>query len=278
MISASMAVSTAPAAAISKRATDARQARLARFLAMVIDLVVFGILSSVVNNVYGVTQVTSGSPIEVGASTAFFTTATTVAWPWLVVLWMAYFIVPEGLFGASFGKILNGLCVVRIDGAPITFGSIVIRNVLRLIDVLPGAYLLGGVLVLVSGGSQRLGDLVAGTTVIRRVSATSPHATRHPARGARRVLGLALVAALLFTIAFDYFGRAPLVLEGLFNQHQLMEPDLSSYQLGTPQWELGRVTYPLTGFSPAQTCRGTISLNWDWTGWEMSDGQFFCQP
>src|SRR5665213_3241339 len=180
-----MAVSTAPMGAISTVVTQARQARLARVVAMVIDLITFGILSLVVNNVYGVTQVTGGSPIGVGASSAFFTTATTVAWPWLIVLWMAYFIVPEGLFGASFGKILNGLCVVRVDGAPITFASIVIRNVLRLIDVLPGAYLLGGALVLVSGDSQRLGDLVAGTTVIRRENATSPHATRHPARGAR---------------------------------------------------------------------------------------------
>ena len=245
---------------------------------MIIDLITFGILSFVINNVYGVTQVTGGSPIGVGASTAFFTTATTVAWPLLVLLWLAYFIVPEGLFGASFGKILNGLCVVRVDGAPVAFGSIVIRNVLRVIDVLPGAYLLGGVLVLVGGDSQRLGDLAAGTTVIRRDNALSPHATRHPARGARRVLGVALVAALLFTIAFDYFGRAPLVAEGLFNQHLLMEPGMSSYQLGTPQWGLGRVTYPLTGFSGAKTCTGKISLNWSWTGWEMSDGQLLCQP
>ena len=264
--------------AISTVVTQARQARLARVVAMVIDLITFGILSLVVNNVYGVTQVTGGSPIGVGASSAFFTTATTVAWPWLIVLWMAYFIFPEGLFGASFGKILNGLCVVRVDGAPITFGSIVIRNVLRLIDVLPGAYLLGGALVLVSGDSQRLGDLVAGTTVIRRENATSPHATRHPARGARRALGVTLVGALLFTFAFDYFGRAPLVVEGLFNQHQLMEPGLSSYQLGTPQWGLGQVTYPLTSFYGARTCAGTISLNWDWAGWWMSSGTLVCQP
>ena len=272
-----MAVSTAPAATTSKASTAARQARLARFVAMLIDLVVLGILSFVVNNVYGVTQITGGSPIGVGAGTAFFTTATTVAWPWLIVLWMAYFIVPESLFGASFGKILNGLCVVRVDGAPLGIGSTVIRNLLRIIDVLPGFYLLGGLLVLISGDSLRLGDLAAGTTVIHRENALSPTATRHPARGARRALGVALVAAILFTIAFDYFGRGPLVLEGLFNQHRLMEPTLSSYQLGSPQWELGRVTYPLTGFSGDQTCRGEISLNWDWTGWETSDGTLLCQ-
>jgi uncharacterized RDD family membrane protein YckC len=273
-----MAVSTAPTGTISKVVIYARQARLARFVAMLIDLVVFGILSLVVNNVYGVTQVTGGSPIVVGSATTYFTTATTIAWPWLVVLWMAYFIVPEALFGASLGKILNGLCVVRVDGALLSVRSVVIRNVLRLIDVLPGLYLLGGLLLLISGDSQRLGDLAAGTTVIHRDNTLTPHATRHPARGARRALGLALVGALLFTIAFDYFGRAPLVLEGLFNQHRLMEPTLSSYQLGTPRWEFGRVTYPLTGFSGAQTCTGKISLNWEGTGWETSDGTLLCQP
>ena len=273
-----MAVSTAPIGAVSPRAIEARQVRLARFLAMFIDLIAFGILSFLVNNVYGVTQVTGGSPLAIGAATAYFTTATAVGWPWLGVLWMAYFIVPESLFGASFGKILNGLCVVRIDGAPLSIRSIVIRNVLRLIDVLPGAYLLGGLLVLLTGNSQRLGDLVAGTTVIRRANALAPHETRHPVRGARRALGAALIAAFLLTIAFDYFARAPLVVEGLFNQHQLLEPDLSSYRLGAPSWGLGRVTYPLTGYSGTQTCTGSISLDWSWIGWEMSDGQLLCQP
>ena len=245
---------------------------------MFIDLITFGILSFVVNNVYGVTQVTGGSPVPVGVGTAYFTTATSVGWPWLVLLWMAYFIVPESLFGASFGKILNGLCVVRIDGAPVSFGSIVIRNVLRLVDVLPGIYLLGGLLVLISGSSQRLGDLAGGTTVIQRANALAPHETRHPARGARRALSAVLIAAFLLTMALDYFARAPLVVEGLFKQHQLLEPDLSSYRLGAPRWGLGRVTYPLTGYSGTQTCTGSISLDWSWIGWEMSDGQLLCQP
>ena len=273
-----MAVAAWPQSAVTERATQARQVRWRRVLALVLDLVAFYFVNLAINNVYGVTQVTSGSPIPDEGGAASFASATAVAWPWLVLLWMAYYIVPESLFGASLGKLLTGLCVVRLDGRPVGLGSIVIRNVLRYVDVLPGLYLIGGVLVLLTGSSQRLGDLVAGTTVIDRAHAFEPDATRHPARGARRVLGLALVAALLVTIAFDYFGRAPLVVEGLFNQHQLMEPGLSSYQLGTPQWGLGQVTYPLTSFYGAQTCTGTISLNWDWAGWWMSSGTLVCQP
>jgi uncharacterized RDD family membrane protein YckC len=273
-----MAVAAAPERSISERAIEARQARLDRFLAMVLDLIVFGILSFIVNNVYGVTQVTSGLPLTGDATSAFFTSSTSVAWPWLVVLWLAYFIVPESLFGASLGKIVRGLCVVRVDGGPVSLGSILVRNVLRLVDALPFAYLIGGVLVLGTGSGQRLGDMVAGTTVIHRARAIEPHATRHPARGARRAVGLGLLALLLFTIAFDFLGRPPLIVEGLYNQHELLGPNLTSYRLGSPQWDQGRVTYPLTAYEGGKACTGSISLDWNWTGWEMSDGQLLCPP
>lgn len=272
-----MAVATAPERSISEREIEAHQARMDRFLATVLDLIVFGILSFIVNNVFGVTQVTSGAPLSGDATSAFFTTTTSVAWPWLVLLWMAYFIVPESVFGASLGKMVRGLCVVRVDGGPVSFGSILVRNVVRLVDVLPGIYLLGGVLVLGTGNSQRLGDMVAGTTVIHRARALEPRATRHPVRGARRALRLGLLALLLFTIAFDYFGRPALVVEGLYNQHELMSPDLTSYRLGSPQWGLGRVTYPLTAYVGGKACTGTVSLNWNWIGWEMSGGMDLCQ-
>jgi uncharacterized RDD family membrane protein YckC len=273
-----MAVAAAPERSISERALDARQARLDRFLAMVIDLIVVGILSLVVNNVFGVTQVTSGAPLTGDATSASFTSSTSVPLQWLALLWMAYFIVPESLYGASLGKMIRGLCVVRVDGGPVSIGSILVRNVLRLVDALPFAYLVGGVLVLGTGSSQRLGDLVAGTTVIHRARALEPQATRHPAPGTRRGVGLGLVALLLFTIAFGYFGRPALVVEGLYNQHELMGSDLTSYQLGTAQWGLGRVTYALTAYEGGKPCTGTITLNWGLSGWEMSDGTLLCQP
>lgn len=269
-----MAVAAWPQSAVTELATQARQARGRRVVALVLDLVAFFFVNLAINNVYGVTQVTSGSPIPGEGGSASFATATAVAWPWLVLLWMAYYIIPESLFGGSLGKLLTGLCVVRVDGRPVGLGSIVIRNVLRYVDVLPGFYLIGGVVVLLTGSSQRLGDLVAGTTVIDRAHALEPYATRHPARGARRVLAV----ALLVTIAFAYFGRPALVVEGLYNEHLLLQPDLSSYKLGDPQWALGRVTYPLTAYREGQACTGSISLNWSGFDWEMSDAQLLCTP
>ena len=225
--------------------------------ALLVDLVVFSLLLTVVNSVYAGTQV--------------------VTWASLGLLWMAYYIVPESLFGASLGKMLLGLCVVRVDRRPLGVGSIVVRNVLRFIDVLPGLYLIGGISVLLTADSQRVGDRWAGTTIVRRGQVEDSRATRHPPRGANRLLGAALVLTLLFTIAFEYFGRPALVLEGLYNQHRLMAPELTSYQLGTPQWSPGRVTYPLSGYEGARACTGSISLNWEWPlGWTMSDGTLFC--
>jgi uncharacterized RDD family membrane protein YckC len=69
--------------------------------------------------------------------------------------------------GRTPGKRLNGLRVVRTDGSPVGFFTSAVRNVLRLVDFLPSAYLVGIVAVLVTRRNQRLGDLAAGTLVVR---------------------------------------------------------------------------------------------------------------
>jgi uncharacterized RDD family membrane protein YckC len=69
--------------------------------------------------------------------------------------------------GRTPGKRLNGLRVVRVDGSPVTFFTSAIRNVLRLVDIVPGMYLVGIVTILVTRQNQRLGDVAAGTLVVR---------------------------------------------------------------------------------------------------------------
>lgn len=70
--------------------------------------------------------------------------------------------------GQTVGKRALGLAVVRLDGAPVTFLGASIRNVLRVIDVLPGTYLVGAVAIFVSPRNQRVGDIAAGTLVVQR--------------------------------------------------------------------------------------------------------------
>lgn len=69
--------------------------------------------------------------------------------------------------GRTLGKRWTGLRVVRIGGGPVTFVPSAVRNLLRLIDFLPSAYLGGVVAILVTSRNQRLGDLAAGTVVVR---------------------------------------------------------------------------------------------------------------
>jgi uncharacterized RDD family membrane protein YckC len=83
---------------------------------------------------------------------------------WLVVA-LVYFFLSEGLWGATAGKWLLGLTVVREDGADIGLGAAGVRTAARLVDGLC-FYAVGAVLIWSSGRRQRLGDRLAGTLVV----------------------------------------------------------------------------------------------------------------
>ncbi|MEO6627773.1 MAG: RDD family protein [Aquihabitans sp.] len=70
--------------------------------------------------------------------------------------------------GQTIGKRVMRIAVVRLDGTPVTFLSAVIRNVIRVVDALPGTYFVGCAAVLASSRNQRIGDMVAGTLVALR--------------------------------------------------------------------------------------------------------------
>jgi uncharacterized RDD family membrane protein YckC len=69
--------------------------------------------------------------------------------------------------GRTPGKRWTGLRVVKVGGAPVGFLASVVRNLLRIVDILPGAYVVGILAVLFTRNNQRLGDLAAGTIVVR---------------------------------------------------------------------------------------------------------------
>lgn len=66
------------------------------------------------------------------------------------------------LRGQTVGKRLSGIRVVKRDGFALEAGSIVVRNIFRVVDHLPPLWLVP----LLSAASQRLGDMVAGTIVV----------------------------------------------------------------------------------------------------------------
>jgi uncharacterized RDD family membrane protein YckC len=128
-----------------------------RVLAAAIDVVVLAIVFAVMSVLFGETE-TEGSSFEVnldgGPALLFF----------LIV--MLYYFVPEALTGQTLGKRIMGLRVVALD-EPLTWGKVALRTVLRVIDGLPIFYLAGMIAIAVSQKQQRIGDMVAGTRVVR---------------------------------------------------------------------------------------------------------------
>jgi uncharacterized RDD family membrane protein YckC len=83
-------------------------------------------------------------------------------------VWYGYYILFEGLrAGQTPGKRMIGIRVVRDTGRPITLGDAAVRNLLRTADFLPPPYLLGLLLLAFHPRGKRLGDLAAGTVVVR---------------------------------------------------------------------------------------------------------------
>ena len=86
--------------------------------------------------------------------------------------WWGYFVLFELLWnGQSPGKRMLGIRVVRSDAQPLGVGTSLVRNLLRPVDI----FLLLGVLVmLLDRSSRRLGDLAAGTLVVREPGRIAP--------------------------------------------------------------------------------------------------------
>jgi uncharacterized RDD family membrane protein YckC len=86
-----------------------------------------------------------------------------------------YFVALEQLYsGQSLGKKLLGLRVVRDGGYAVSFASSLVRNIMRLVDMMPGPYLVGMMSVVLSKERRRLGDFVAGTLVVRHAKHEAP--------------------------------------------------------------------------------------------------------
>ncbi len=69
--------------------------------------------------------------------------------------------------GQTPGKRLLRIRVVRVDGSPVGVYESAVRNLLRAVDFLPLLYAVGCMSMLFSRQHRRLGDLVAGTLLVR---------------------------------------------------------------------------------------------------------------
>jgi uncharacterized RDD family membrane protein YckC len=147
-------------------ALEFRTANLgSRILAYLVDMVV--VVAGILVALFAVTLLGQASDVVVPDWVAL-----TIVLVLLPAWWLGYFIAFETLWrGRTLGKAALGLRVVTREGAPVRFRHAAVRGLLGLVDF----FVLGGfiavVCILFSRDNQRLGDMVAGTLVLRERSA-----------------------------------------------------------------------------------------------------------
>lgn len=158
----------APAEALRATAGGTESTRVTvgvwiRFVALAIDCIILYIVSYFIAKPFG----SATTSLSGGFNTGFSLGGTLAGV--VILLYLIYFVVLEGTVGATFGKIVLGLRVVRKDGSRCGIVAALIRNILRVIDAMPYVipYLVGAILVRKSPHNQRLGDRVANTLVVR---------------------------------------------------------------------------------------------------------------
>ena len=82
------------------------------------------------------------------------------------IIWLVYFSYFESATGQTIGKKVMHIKVVKEGGKKLEMSDALIRTILRIIDGI-GAYILGLIVILVSEKKQRIGDMAAGTVVVK---------------------------------------------------------------------------------------------------------------
>lgn len=171
----------------------------ARFGALLIDLLVQALTAMILFTVAGILVAVLGTSSALAGAAAFVWALVTIAG---FLILFGYFILFEAIWnGQTPGKRMFGLRVVRDGGYPINIFAVATRNLIRIADFLPVSYGVGALSVFFHPQYKRLGDLAAGTVVVKEresrslgaveqdgaqsvgiaSSATLPETMRHPA-------------------------------------------------------------------------------------------------
>lgn len=94
----------------------------------------------------------------------------------LFVIQWGYFTLFEAFNnGRTPGKSVAKIRVIHCSGRAISFVESLARNLVRVVDYLPGLYAVGLISIFLTRQNQRLGDMVAGTLVVRDRPVETPH-------------------------------------------------------------------------------------------------------
>lgn len=129
---------------------------MSRFLAWGVDLVCIAVITILVGIPLSFLNLISMDIAEAISLILYF------------ILSVFYGIVLEWYWrGQTVGKRLMRLRVIDAHGLKLHAHQIIIRNLLRSVDILPICYLVGGMVCFFSRRAQRLGDVAASTVVVR---------------------------------------------------------------------------------------------------------------
>ncbi len=138
-----------------------------RFLAVLIDLLIQ--IGLIVLLFWGLVEASTHIPTPKHANTSLddsLGTAVLVVIIFLILF--GYFILFEAFWnGQTPGKKLMGIRVVRDGGYPLDFAASLVRNLVRVGEATFGFYVVSAIVAVASPENKRLGDMAAGTIVVR---------------------------------------------------------------------------------------------------------------
>jgi uncharacterized RDD family membrane protein YckC len=110
--------------------------------------------------------------------------------PASIIYFLYHPILEVALRGSTPGKRMAGVRIVSRDGSPPGTSALLIRNIFRLIDSLPAAYMLGLITCFVTANRVRIGDMAAGTLLVLDNAAAEKSLLRIEALATRSQLSL----------------------------------------------------------------------------------------
>ncbi|MDQ2866442.1 MAG: RDD family protein [Candidatus Eremiobacteraeota bacterium] len=141
-----------------------------RFLAMAIDFAAqIAVLAAIGLGFYLVVRAVPVHAAHLTAATRFWSNiGAAIVIAIVFFVFFGYFILFEALWnGQTPGKRLMGLRVVRDGGYPVDFTASLVRNMLRVGELAFGAYSVSAIVAMLSPENKRIGDIAAGTIVVR---------------------------------------------------------------------------------------------------------------
>lgn len=135
-----------------------------RFFALIIDTIIFGVLFWFFIKIFS-----GNSAADCESSTQIFIGPVGLCGSSAQLYFLAiltYYVLLEWKIGGTLGKLATGMRVVKTTGEPLDLKASLIRNVIRIVDLLPFFYLVGAISIWNSKTKQRVGDRLAKTVVV----------------------------------------------------------------------------------------------------------------